>query len=247
VIVVVLGMHKSGTTLVASMLHHAGVPMLDAGQEVVAYDAGGFYERASTHEVNLALLDALPDDALHVHPPANLEVAPALHAHMEGIVAGLDGLDWGFKDPRTALTYAAWEAVLPEHKVIAIYRPVHDLWPRFRETGLRRAPGNPARAVRLVRRWREHNAAILQVVGRAGADAIVLSYDALMTDREEVDRLAEFVGLPLPDLRRADLHRSTGRASRLVSAAQAFDRHLGADRDDLLTLLDAARTGAAVA
>lgn len=47
-IFVVLGMHKSGTTLVSQILHHSGIPMGDGFDENVTYDGGNKYEREST-------------------------------------------------------------------------------------------------------------------------------------------------------------------------------------------------------
>ena len=53
---VVLGMHKSGTTLVSELLHHAGIDMVDAADPDTSYDHGNKWERDSTKQVNHAIL-----------------------------------------------------------------------------------------------------------------------------------------------------------------------------------------------
>ena len=56
-IYVVLGMHKSGTTLVAKMLHASGINMGESIDESADYSAGNHYERQSTAELNHVLLE----------------------------------------------------------------------------------------------------------------------------------------------------------------------------------------------
>ena len=56
-IYVVLGMHKSGTTLVSQILHHSGVNMGGADLATVrSSDSGHTYSRAVTRSVPHALL-----------------------------------------------------------------------------------------------------------------------------------------------------------------------------------------------
>ncbi len=54
-IYIVLGMHKSGTTLVAQTLHAAGINMGDF-DESLTYDTNNKYERHDTQELNRDLL-----------------------------------------------------------------------------------------------------------------------------------------------------------------------------------------------
>ena len=72
-IYVVLGCHKSGTTLVAEVLHRSGIAMLEGEVEEADYDEGDFFERLDMVHVN--------QDILGHGDPAEDHPAPAiLHA-----------------------------------------------------------------------------------------------------------------------------------------------------------------------
>ena len=53
---VVLGMHKSGTTLVSQMLHQSGIAMVEEADAAAGYDDGNQWEREATKLVNHTLL-----------------------------------------------------------------------------------------------------------------------------------------------------------------------------------------------
>ncbi len=228
-IYVVLGMHKSGTTLVSMLLHHAGINMVEA-PPTVNYEAGGFYEREATYRLNLALIDE-PPDCLELHrPPAHLHNAKMLRDSMSDVVGRVSSAhkDWGFKDPRTCLVYTAWKAVLPPHKLIVVYRPVEGMWHRFDNVGKRFWLKVP-RAISVVRRWCEYNQAIIGILRNVHRnDYIVVSYPDLLTGKSEYERLERFISRKLVDKRRKP---SSGRqvsglllgfAKRLVAATSEY-------------------------
>lgn len=125
----VVGMHRSATSLVAKGLHGAGVHMGDdligparsnpAGhfedKQVVAIndrilkDAGGAWDRPPPHDA----ICAVDTDQ------------PAAH------VASREGM-WGMKDPRLSLTWPLWLPHLPDD--------LHVLW-------IRRGPAQVARSL----------------------------------------------------------------------------------------------------
>ncbi|RLC76275.1 MAG: hypothetical protein DRJ03_19985 [Chloroflexi bacterium] len=209
-IYVVLGMHKSGTTLVAEMLHHSGVNMGDAISVGVSYDRGNKYERETTLRLDMDILGAQEFSVLHLTMPPTLYLTEAQRTRMREIIQICNNryTHWGFKDPRASLVYPLWAEELPEHKLIAIYRSPEEIWPRFRYNGARYFYTNPRRAWAFISRWCEHNANILSYLHHSTMDCLVLNYQALMTTQAEFDRLQAFVGFPVDDRRKPDLYRS---------------------------------------
>jgi len=222
-IYVVLGMHKSGTTLVSQILHESGISMGERFDADVTYDKGNKYERETVLGLNMCILGTETYGVLGIGADRgremNLEQRELMRAIIRDCQARHD--DWGFKDPRTALTYGLWAQELPPHRVIAIVRDPAEVWPRFRYGGKRRYLGNFAYAWDYVNRWLEHNHTIREVMQRSPRDCILLEYGALMTDDAEFQRLQDFVGRPLQDRRRPDLYRSRGGMDLFLRVADA--------------------------
>lgn len=220
-IYIVLGMHKSGTTLVSRILHHSGINMGEH-EDSLSYDQGNMYERQSTFEMNVALLKHKSYiDVITEKTPNPIDPTPAQQKEMQAIIRHCDESyeNWGFKDPRSCLTYATWEDYLPPHKIIAVYRNPSESWPRFRYNGWRKAHTNPYLAWRFIYSWSEHNAKVLRAVQNDAHESIVLSYRDLMAGDHEFERLQTFVGLPLHDQRKKHLYRSQMKRYPLLQLA----------------------------
>jgi hypothetical protein len=219
-IYVVLGMHKSGTTLVSQILHHSGINMGDGIDVTKSYDQGNVYERASTKALNQEILHCENKYSLDIGPPKRLCLTDGLRARMRHTIRDISNrhTDWGFKDPRTCLVYPAWASELPKHKVIAIYRPIDEVWARYRP---RNPVKNPCRAWRLAKRWYQYNCLILDSFQRMEkSDRLALNFGSLVTTAAEFERLERFTGVELSDQRRAFLYRGTPRARLAVKAAR---------------------------
>ena len=123
-IYIVLGMHKSGTTLVSQTLHLSGIDMGDGFDANVYYDLGHKYEREETWRLNENILAARDVHSTMIRRPPALKLSVTQQQAMKQIIE--DNCDrhsdWGFKDPRTCLIYPEWEAALPPHKLIVVYR-----------------------------------------------------------------------------------------------------------------------------
>jgi hypothetical protein len=244
VIYVVLGMHKSGTTLVARVLHESGISMGEFDSRL-GYGEGNRYER---HDAQLANRDLLrgyqissldhlvrrrqldPVDAagyainrdsqayvLHRALARRLE-RPDAAERVRPIVDRCEerGEDWGFKDPRTCLTFPAWRRVLPEHRIVVVYRGIGQILGRARTSAR-----HPLRTLRVVHAWCVYNTAILRLLETHGAPRIVLRYEHLMESGDGIERLARFVGRPLKDARDSGMYRARA-AVRLPAWTRAL-------------------------
>jgi hypothetical protein len=221
VIYVVLGMHKSGTTLASQILHHSGVNMGDNLENGVSYDQGNQYERESTWRLNEDILQARNQRSVDIHASASLQLSPEQRVRMRQIIANCNQQypHWGFKDPRTCLVYPLWAAELPAHKLIVIYRDPTEPWPRYRPRHVRNRYREPVLAWKYLQSWCEHNLRILSYLQTTTQPYIVLDYQRLVTTQIEFERLEQFLGIPLADRRRPSLYRNRPQTYPVLSFA----------------------------
>ncbi|MEM9173610.1 MAG: sulfotransferase [Myxococcota bacterium] len=223
---VVLGMHKSGTTLVSRMLHESGIEMIQPGldRSQTDYDEGAYFERERVIDLNRDLLGF--GQPAHRYPkPRRLEASEDQRTEMRRILGDAEpeeGVDWGIKEPRLCLTYPLWEPEMPEHRVIAVYRELPEVWSHYKTRY------SPRREIWwAVRAWSDYNEGVLSVLDEGKRDAIVIQYERLMTEQREFDRLAEFIGRPLSDMRKPDKYRSRSMGARALAAVELTRRACG--------------------
>jgi hypothetical protein len=243
VIYVILGMHKSGTTLVSQMLHHAGINMVDANKAGISYDQGNKYERQSAKELNEAILNCRGQESIDIAAPLTVQFTEGQRAQMQTIVAQCSEKYpmCGFKDPRTCLLYPLWASELPQHKIIAVYRSPQELWQRYRSDHHRNRYRDPLKAWKLMNRWCEHNIGILNALQTSPMDFIVVEYRRLVSTQAEFERLQDFVGQPLSDQRQIKLYRhQPQQTSPLLKMVDwLIHQRFGYHSDGIIKQLDA--------
>jgi hypothetical protein len=227
-IYVILGMHKSGTTLVSQILHQSGIDMGEAFAQDRSYDEGNYYERGVTGMLNGEILwpyaiptlgyvikaKILRQRVLNQPPSISIirklpeSLSPAQRVRMGQIIEDCSKRheDWGFKDPKSCLTYHLWRQELPEHKVIAIFRHYQEFLLRYRVGGT-----NPLRLAllyRVLHAWTRHNLALIEAVEQGGAPTLLFNYRDFMIGDAVFGRLVDFVGRPLQDAREVSRYRN---------------------------------------
>lgn len=111
---VVLGAHRSATSLVAKGLHESGVHMGDDLLGATSSNRCGHYEDLSVIRLNDRILAAAGGawDA----PPSAAGVEAVADRFADDAVGYIDGRSvrelWGWKDPRTVLTWPVWRSHL---------------------------------------------------------------------------------------------------------------------------------------
>lgn len=222
-IYIVLGMHKSGTTLISEILHHSGINMIENFNPQMNYDQGNFYERKAAQVLNREILKVgrfhYGFSSLELVAPDKLEASADLRDRIRDFIQVCNSKhqSWGFKDPVNCLTYPVWNSELPEHKIIAIYRSPCEIWPRYRNRI--QFYGKPHGAWKFVNRWCEYNSAILAAIRKNKSNSILLSYHRLMADQIEFDRLQKFVGHNLLDRRTKKMWRNRPKKDSLFHIA----------------------------
>jgi hypothetical protein len=116
-IIIVLGMSKSGTTLTAKTLHESGFNMHP--KRTGNYKQSK-YEDQWAVKILLEMVNAPYLKSLYL--PKKINVNDKIIADIKRFIHVRDVGNWGIKQPYLTLTYHIWKDYLPEHKVIAIKR-----------------------------------------------------------------------------------------------------------------------------
>ncbi len=220
---VILGMHKSGTTLVSQILHKSGINM-GTFDELVDYDSGNQYERKETQEINEKILKCGDEFSLNVVKPMETDKCSNLNelkAEADHLIKNLNKKykDWGFKDPRTCLTYSFWKALLPEHKVIFVYRSPEEVCAHY-QRGI--SPIHWCRKVKTwwksIIAWYTYNSECLRYLRGSDACFITINYSDLMTSESAFKELELFTNSLLVDCRTRTLYRSHKKCSIIYSS-----------------------------
>ena len=139
--IIVLGMHRSGTSLIASMIHKMGVSMGASLLVSDEFNPNGYWEDNEIKEVNQVFLETVGGswDALITHKEILAGMSPYLN-RMKAIVSDRGGDDlgkihWGFKDPRTCLTVWAWSRIIPDARYVVVHRAKKAVMQSFAKMG----------------------------------------------------------------------------------------------------------------
>ncbi|WP_436640550.1 hypothetical protein [Microbaculum sp. FT89] len=211
--IVVTGMHRSGTSMTAMLLSELGAPFGDPGDLIAAdqWNQSGYYESKEAVGINLRLLLGLGVDIDNwIHPPANpakrlvniftsgkwryllstseatlRKRADALAPEIGAFGTHTRGLF--VKDPRFAVTYGLWHDQIPVEGTVFCFRHPEAV----RRSISRRDLMPKAIGTRM---WLQHNRDFIRLL--SGDEPVLLvDYDQFFTPqaRERISRLATFV------------------------------------------------------
>ena len=195
--VCIAGMHRSGTSMVARLLHLCGLYL---GQEDdlkhgSANNPEGFWENVKLLKVNEDILGEL-GSAWDCPPPAlggwTEEGLLRLRAKAGVVLQEFHGREpWGWKDPRNSLTFPFWADLQPDMKVVICLRnPL--------EVTLSLNRRNLSSYILGLKLWRVYNERILEATTRE--QRIVTHYDAFFNDPQaELRRILSFLGMTASD------------------------------------------------
>jgi hypothetical protein len=200
--VIVLGMHRSGTSAIARLVQQLGV---DVGTNLLAATDGniyGHFEEAAFivfHDALIARLYPRRAPFCEWLPLAESEITytEAERAEAKSLWETHQATGGsGWKDPRTSLFLDLWMDILPEARVIVCLRHPYQV----HRSLLRR--GEPFLHVdysAAITGWNIYNQRILQVISRLPKErvAVVDVETGFPKPRELADGLARFLELPL--------------------------------------------------
>ena len=248
-VVIVLGMHRAGTSLCTRIVERLGVPLGGPLAPPQFDNPDGFQEHAGIVACHSDLLEAAGATWNTVRLAQPLpdgfwagEAAAAAHARLRGIVTeqlAACGGNWAFKDPRTARALPVWTRLLAELGLAPVWiLAVRD--PRDVAVSLKARNGLPLAVGELL--WLEHYLDALCQVGAKPAH--VVHYEDWFADPPAaVEALADALDVTNPRRRAAALeiirpslrHSRSDSAFDVLPAARALHRALRTanDRVDL--------------
>jgi hypothetical protein len=199
-IVIVTGMHRSGTSLCANLINLLGVDMSD-DLEATEDNPAGHWERPDLVGLHNRALRAIGREWLdHRHAlafPRDWLSQPQVQAVKNDIEDWIDvrlgqaGRKFGFKDPRAARLIPLWDQICTEMQLTPLYvfcvrHPAHVAESLVRRDGITSSEA--------IYRWMVYNADA--VLGVAGRSVCILPFDQWFGDKAPlVHRLASHLGV----------------------------------------------------
>lgn len=188
----IAGMHRSGTSLTAAWLQACGLVISD-GPTLPPHpdNPKGYFEDDAFVQLHIRSINRRRRSAY------GWKLAPTHSLTFSGVEEGIATeliairqaryTDWGWKDPRSLLFLPQWKRLIPELKVLIVWRSAHEvafsLWSRWRRRRNRRAWVDPWQALRL---WRAHNLRAYEYATAYPQDTVVLSIKAILQNDQAV-------------------------------------------------------------
>ena len=123
--VIVLGMHRSGTSCLAGLLEEAGVYLGEVSKKN-PFNVKGNHENTQIVNLNDALLK-LNSGNWH-NPPDSLKWTNEHADERDALLESFKSIDcqyWGFKDPRVVFTLGFWsDGIVPPHFIGTFRHPL---------------------------------------------------------------------------------------------------------------------------
>ncbi len=179
---IILGMHRSGTSLLAKIINDLGVSfsenLNDFGNDYV----NGYFEDNFFIDQNKKIISRVNDDVDYGFLSDIKSLSEGLNYNdlYEKLILNIknnykNDIIWGFKDPRTSLTYRIWESLLGSDyniQQIYIYRNPIDV-----AKSIMNRDGYPISFGLLL--WYYYNLSIIEVIND---DCIIISYEDLISN-----------------------------------------------------------------
>ena len=199
--VCLLGMHRSGTSMITRLLNLCGLYLGEADDMIEAApdNPKGYWENKYFTEFNDEVLQVLGGS--WNEPPTlhtgwqNQEQVSSFYSRVPGLIHEFrDFSIWGWKDPRNSLTLALWQKAIPDLKLVICIRSPLEVAQSFNERKMWSSLTYDA-ALSLWLNYTQTTAAT-----RDNSQYIITHFATFFYDAEsELRRLAEFIGLDIND------------------------------------------------
>jgi hypothetical protein len=200
--IIVAGMHRSGTSLTASLLAGAGI---DLGSRLLGAGLGndrGHFEDLDFKELHGRGLEGWGIGEAGFTCQSGIRLPFFLRARAEALAADRTaaGRPWGWKDPRTVLFLEDWNEILPEAFHVVVFRRPWEVVDSFFRRGDAAFVLNPPFAIAV---WLHYNSLLLDFLRRFPRRCLPLEVSQIAADpprlcRDVRDRTGAVLADPSP-------------------------------------------------
>jgi len=188
-VIVITGMHRSGTSLVSSLLQKIGV---NVGDQLISPNSAnprGYFEDVDFYEFHEGLLHQRAQSYLHVDKKFIFEpTGDELDRARELVAERSHRPVWGWKDPRTALFLEFWRQQLPQARFLFVYRhPIEVLLSLLRRGEFDNHPNLAAG----LQAWHVYNAEILTFYERHSDQCLLVQIDEVVNQFQQFAELLQ--------------------------------------------------------
>lgn len=193
---IITGMHRSGTSLVASLIQAAGVHLGDRFVEADSHNAPGYFEDEDIVGFQRWLLQSITPDneegwhdwGWTVSDPIHSQDLTAFEGKARQLIRERLQLNqpWGWKDPRTSLLLDFWYRQLPEAKFVLVYRHPWDVADSMRRL---QAPIFQEHPDWLLQIWAYYNRHLWDFYRRHGDRCLLVHSNAVLEQPQQFSQL----------------------------------------------------------
>jgi len=180
---IITGMHRSGTSLVSSLLQSAG---LDIGKNLVAGNEGnikGHFENKNFVDFHEKVLYSLGINQIGWTLERDLS-PPVIYQDEAKTLIDLNSSKnkpWGWKDPRTCLFLPFWYNLIPDGRFVFIYRSPWEVLDSLFRRGDDIFHPHPEFALQI---WMSYNQAILDFYRQHSQHCLLLNLNQVIENPE---------------------------------------------------------------
>jgi len=186
-VIIMTGMHRSGTSLTASLLQSAGIQI---GDRLMGQNKGndqGHFEDLDFVEFHQDVLQSQGISAAGWTSNSSIQVQQQYLASAHNLIlARQDQLIWGWKDPRTTLFLKFWHQLIPTAKFVFVFRSPWEVVDSLFRRGDVIFDTNPNFALQ---QWCQYNQAILDFQQQYSDQCVLLEVESIIQNQETVVNL----------------------------------------------------------
>ncbi|MFO7144775.1 chromosome partitioning protein ParA [Arthrospira sp. PCC 8006] len=177
-VLIITGMHRSGTSLTASLLQSAGLHIGRRLMQGTEFNPKGYFENIDFFEFHLDLLRSQGVNVDGWTLQDNLDVPEEFIDQANAIVEknSLSHI-WGWKEPRTTLFLDFWAELLPDARFLLIYRSPWDVIDSLYRRGDELFRSQPELAVKY---WVFYNQKVLDFYNKYGDKCLLANIETIV-------------------------------------------------------------------
>ena len=182
-VVIMTGMHRSGTSLTASLLQSAGMYI---GDRLMGSNTGndkGHFEDLDFVDFHQSVLQSQGISVAGWTEHNSLKVQPQYMATAQNLILGRkEHSIWGWKDPRTTLFLDFWSRLIPDAKYIFVYRSPWEIVDSLFRRGDVIFRTNPNFTVQ---QWCNYNQAVLNFYRQHQERSLLIGIDSIIQNSND--------------------------------------------------------------